>query len=170
MIDDPELRDAGCGTIQYSIVAEPNVLPSGSEVFRLELGGNLPSVIVDASDRLLVDNSPFSLKVVATLGNIDSKESDPLQINFSNTCLDTEFIAKNIQTMTAQLNDPTVEKQTVLPFEDTVSKQYGTGIGICGGQTYEIFELVNGERMPASFIYMTIEHQNQTKWNPMKLS
>lgn len=108
MIADPELRDAGCGTIDYDVVWDPDI-PLGQDVFTVDLGGNLPSVVVDASDPILVANSPLKLKIKATLsrdqlGTIDSKESEPLAIEFSNTCLDTQLIAKNIPTITARLN------------------------------------------------------------------
>jgi hypothetical protein len=41
-------------------------------VFQLELGGNLPSVIVDANNPLLIDNPRINVRIIAELEDIDT--------------------------------------------------------------------------------------------------
>ena len=109
------------------------MLPDDQEVFKLDLGGNLPSIIVNANDPILRDNPRINVKIIATIEDLDSVDSDPLELTFTDTCTTTQFIARNIPTITAQLRSPEPKRQSVPPFEDTVSREYGDGTGLCGG-------------------------------------
>ena len=63
------------------------------------MGGNLPSVLVDGNDPIFRDNPRIDIRVVATLEGIDTIQSDPLELSFTDTCASTEFIARNIPTI-----------------------------------------------------------------------
>jgi hypothetical protein len=49
----------------------------------------------------------------------------------------------------------------VPPFRDTVSNEISEdGIGLCGEQTYEVFERINGELRVADFATLTVDSNN----------
>ena len=55
------------------------------------------------------------------------------------------------------MNLPDPVERIVTPFDDTVSQEFGDGFGLCGDQTYEVFESINGELTAVDFCGITLK-------------
>lgn len=149
-----------CGEITYRLINDMTGQELPKPEFTIDLIGTIPSVRVLLTSSDFAMNSPYDIVVEARLSDYATVLSDPLMLMVADPCYDTILIDQMIPSFVAQVDDP-VPKTYKLPlFKDFVSNQYrdfgdGTGTGLCGMQTYEIYEIVNGSRKIVPFAFLT---------------
>lgn len=90
--------------------------------------------------------------------------SFPIPVTYVDPCLSTEIAPQAISPLSAIESDP-VSSVTFNIFKDSVSMlhsaQFGNGSGsdLCGPQSYQLYEIINGDPALVSYVYLTPERQ-----------
>ena len=105
-----------------------------------------------------LDQQPFELIIEATYGTLGTTRSDSVEVTVLDTCFTTTVTPQNIVQLTTYLNAPSPTTRSFDIFTDVVSDKYsamfgdGTGYDLCGGQSYDIQEIVNNQQVPSDLV------------------